>query len=137
MFNTLRWLAVPLTLALAGCALWPGAQAPVETAKPAPLPAAQETQAYLCEGGETIQVAYQSRGEGFGLVAIVYQDQLSLMRPWPAASGARYISLDEQLGLRWHIQGDEGLLAHLPPDHTASEQMLLRGCRPLSPGATP
>ena len=51
-----------------------------------------------------------------------------MLRNLPAASGARYVDVDEQRGLRWHSKGNEGFLAVLAPDHTATEQMLHTGC---------
>lgn len=90
-----------------------------------------ETVAYRCEDGAKIQVAYLNLEGGESYAALYYDDRLSLMRPWPAASGARYISLDEQVGLRWHAKGDQGVLSFLAADHTAKEITLLSDCRAM------
>ncbi len=48
------------------------------------------------------------------------------MRQHKAASGVKYIALDEQNSYRWHMSGDEGILGFLKADHTAREEILLR-----------
>lgn len=87
-----------------------------------------ETLRYSCDGDVEIQVAYYQPEEGDGLAALLYDDTLHLLRPWPAASGSRYVSFDEQVGLRWHIKGREGMLQRLAPDHTAEVETLLSDC---------
>jgi|GEM_PF-308052 len=89
-----------------------------------PWPA--ETREYRCDDSTVLQVAYYPERE---LAGLWYQGQLSLMRQWRAASGIRYISLDEQVGYRWHVKGDEGALSWLAPDHTAQEVFLHRVCK--------
>ncbi|MAT64485.1 MAG: hypothetical protein CMN57_02430 [Gammaproteobacteria bacterium] len=80
------------------------------------------------------QVAYLVLDDGRSFAALYHDGRLSLMREWPAASGLRYVSLDEQVGLRWHISGGRGRLSFLAADHTAAPITLLSECRPLTPG---
>jgi membrane-bound inhibitor of C-type lysozyme len=87
-----------------------------------------ETLRYTCADGVELQVAYYQPAEGDDLAAMLYDGTLHLLRPWPAASGSRYISFDEQVGLRWHIKGREGILQRLAPDHTAEVEVLLDNC---------
>jgi len=89
----------------------------------------RETVEYRCEGGGIIQVAYLNTGDGQSFAALYHDGRLSLMRRWTAASGVRYVSMDEQVGLRWHVKGDEGMLKFLAPDHMAGEITLESGCR--------
>lgn len=88
----------------------------------------RETVEYRCEGGAQLQVAYLNLENGRSFAALYHDGRLSLMRPWPAASGTRYVSMDEQVGLRWHTKGEVGMLSFLAADHTAEEITLLSEC---------
>lgn len=92
----------------------------------------RETVEYRCQGGAELQVAYLNLKSGESFAALYYEGRLSLMRPWPAGSGARYVSMDEQVGLRWHIKEDRGVLSFLAADHTAEEITLLSDCRAVT-----
>lgn len=94
----------------------------------------RETIRYRCGNGRQLQVAYPALDDGRSFAALYHDGRLSLMREWPAASGLRYVSLDEQVGLRWHISGGRGRLSFLAADHTAAPITLLSECRPLTPG---
>lgn len=101
---------------------------------PAPHPVTQlqavESVRYQCAGGLEIQVAYPADE---GNIALVAGGQLHLLRPWPAAaSGMRFVSLDEQVGLRWHARGMDGALWRLAPDHMAQEELLAAECRVMT-----
>lgn len=85
--------------------------------------------AYLCEGGAVLRVAYINPAQAEGFAIVDWAGRLIPMRQLRAASGVRYVALDEQDGHRWHTKGDEGFLARLAPDHTATEEVVLRGCR--------
>ncbi len=128
-----RISVITIVLALAGCASSPEpAQEPepeVDEAQTlSSLPWPTETLRYTCEEGTELQVAYSEPAEGDGLAALLYDDTLHLLRPRPAAAGSRYVSVAEQGGLRWHIQGREGVLQRLAPDHTAEVETLLTDC---------
>lgn len=88
-----------------------------------------ETVKYRCEDGTELQAAYLNLDSGESFVALYYDGRLSLMRQWRAASGARYISMDEQVGLRWHTKHDWGVLSFLAADHTAEEITLHTDCK--------
>jgi membrane-bound inhibitor of C-type lysozyme len=92
-----------------------------------PLPGFAAT--YLCEGAAVLRVAYINPAEAAGYAVIDWQGRLIPMRQVPAASGVWYVAFDEQDGHRWRTRGDEAFLAHLAPDHTATEQVILAGCR--------
>lgn len=115
-----------IALALAGCA----------SGLPAPSIGSFEaegwrgqTRHYHCADGTRLAVAYLQPREGVALAVVALGGTQAVLRNLPAASGARYVDVDEQRGLRWHTRGDEGFLAVLAPDHTATEQMLHTGCR--------
>jgi membrane-bound inhibitor of C-type lysozyme len=83
---------------------------------------------YICAGDEELQVSYLNMDTGESFAMLYYGGRLSLMRRWVAASGARYLAIDEQSSYRWYPQGDEGFLAFLAADHTATEQIVLADC---------
>ncbi|SET59135.1 MliC family protein [Marinobacter segnicrescens] len=119
------------SLILAGCASSTAPEPPANaqsTTDSRALPWPMETLRYTCEDGVELQVAYYQPAEGDDLAAMLHDGTLHLLRPWPAASGSRYISFDEQVGLRWHIKGREGILQRLAPDHTAEVETLLDNC---------
>lgn len=98
------------------------------TAAPAqPLPATSA--AYLCAGGAVLRVAYINPSQRESFAVVDWAGRLIPMRQLPAGSGARYVAFDEQDGHRWHSKGEEGFLARLAPDHTATEEMVLTDCR--------
>jgi membrane-bound inhibitor of C-type lysozyme len=76
-----------------------------------------------------VPVTYINTDAGTALAVMQVEGRQVTMRDWPGASGARYVSIDEQVGYRWHSKGDEAMLAHLAADHTAEEEVLLRDCR--------
>jgi len=124
--NTMRTVcASVLALAVSGCA----------SGLPAPTVHSFDTEGwrgmtrnYRCADGTRLAVAYLHPKEGSGLAVVAMGSTQAVLRNLPAASGARYVDVDEQRGLRWHSKGNEGHLAVLAPDHTATEQMLHTGC---------
>ncbi|MFN4354637.1 MliC family protein [Parvibaculum sp.] len=84
---------------------------------------------YGCEGGVQVQAIYFNFEDGNALAALSYDGTLAPMRIMPSASGAKYTSLNEALGWRWHTKGNEAALSYMAPDHTAEEVLLLRDCR--------
>ena len=68
---------------------------------------------------------------GVALVVVARGGTQAVLHQLPPASGARYVDVDEQRGLRWHTRGDEGFLAVLAADHTATEQPQHTQCRAL------
>lgn len=128
-----RLCGIALAMILSGCASSPdpdpqanGEAEDLQTTSSRLWP--MDTLRYTCEGGVEIQVAYYQPAEGDGLAALLYQDTLHLLRPWRSGSGSRYVSFDEQVGLRWHTRGREGTLQRLAPDHTAEVETLLSDC---------
>lgn len=84
---------------------------------------------YLCERNVELDVVYINDLKSGESAAVLYtENKLVPMREWPAASGARYIALDEQDSYRWHTKGDEGTLSFLEADDSAKEQILLSAC---------
>jgi heat shock protein HslJ len=84
---------------------------------------------YRCAGGEVLQVAYLNASATEHFAALYHAGQLSLLQARPTASGARYVSLDEERGLRWYTRGDAGFLNFMAADHTASEVRVLSDCK--------
>jgi membrane-bound inhibitor of C-type lysozyme len=127
--------ALLLVVALAGCAAPARPPAnPTATAAPVVGPDfSSQSERYRCAGGTELEVAYLNLPDGLAFAALHHNGRTTLLQNRPAASGARYVALDEQLGLRWHTKGSEGFLAFLAADHTAREQVLLGGCRALPP----
>ncbi|MDT8407046.1 MAG: MliC family protein [Methylococcales bacterium] len=92
------------------------------------------TVVYRCQPDDTeLQVAYLVLDSGESFAALSYRGLLSLMQNRPAASGTRYIALDEQKSLRWHGKGNTGRLTFRPADDMADERLLLRECRAKNP----
>ena len=124
-----------LGVLLAGCAA-PGLQATESTSRPGVISGPDfesHTQRYRCTGGVELEVAYLNLRSGQSFAALNHQGRTHLMQNRPSASGARYVALDEEAGLRWHSKGDEGFLAFLAADHTAREQVLMADCRAVTP----
>lgn len=84
---------------------------------------------YVCEGGAEVQAIYFNFEDGNALAALVHEGRLAPLRIMPSGSGAKYASLNEELGWRWHTSGNEATLSYMAPDHTAEEVPLLRECR--------
>ena len=87
------------------------------------------SQVYRCAGGATLPVVTLNIKGGESFAALLVDGTLVLLRGAPAASGARYVAVDEQLGYRWHVKGEQGVLLHLAPDHTARETVVLHDCK--------
>ncbi|MBX8824417.1 MliC family protein [Ochrobactrum sp. SFR4] len=84
---------------------------------------------YICERNVELDVVYINGLKNDESAAVLYTEgKLVPMRIWPAASGARYIALDEQDSYRWHTKGDEGILSFLEADDSAKEQTLFSNC---------
>ena len=127
--SPLAWI-VPLALmALAGCASR-RATPPGPPDAPKHV-ASHQSVRYQCAGGTRLEVAYLNLDNGAAFAALTHLGRPVLLRSGPTGSGARYIDLDEQRGLRWHVKGSEGTLRLQPPDHTASETLLLTDCLAL------
>ena len=84
---------------------------------------------YLCANGQGVHLTYLFDLAGPALAVMGYQGQQVAMRQTRSASGLRFVALDEQAGLRWHVKGDTGIVLFLAADHTASERVLARDCR--------
>ena len=131
--GTVAVLAATVTLA-GGCALkLPGADK-------TPAPSGQtvfadsfssQTVRYRCQGGAELDVVYLNLTDGTAFAALHHDGRTALLQNRPAASGARYIALDEQHSLRWYTKGSEGFLNFMAADHTARERPLLADCRAL------
>jgi membrane-bound inhibitor of C-type lysozyme len=120
-----RRFAALMALALAGCA----GGLPAPTAPNFETDGwSGQTRTYRCADGTRLAVAYLKPQRGVALAVVTLAGTQAVLRSLPAASGARYVDVDEQRGLRWHSKGNEGFLAVLAPDHTATEQMLHTGC---------
>jgi len=112
--------ALLLSALLIGCAV----QAPPSGA----APKLHEVR-YLCAAGVVLEVSYLQAPTGESFASFPYQGHTAVLESRPSASGVRYVDQNEQQGLRWNTKGEEGFLSRLAPDHTATEQTLLSGCR--------
>lgn len=84
---------------------------------------------YICDRNVELPVIYINGLKNDESMAVIFTEgKLVPMRIWPAASGARYIALDEQDSYRWHTKGDEGVLSFLEADDSAKEQTVLDNC---------
>jgi len=128
-------LAGVLALLLVGCAApgLPGVEAPPRPGLISGPDFESHTQRYRCADGTELELAYLNLPSGLSFAALHHQGRTHLMQNRPSASGARFVALDEQAGLRWHSRGREGFLAFLAADHTAREQVLLADCRAITP----
>ena len=129
-----RLASLVLSAALGACAAAPDAErSRAQSPQTVEAPYSSHTVRYRCDGGAELDVVYLNLTTGEALAALHHAGRTVLMRNRPAASGARYIALDEQHSLRWHTQGNEGQLSFLAADHTAREQTLLNACRAVAP----
>ncbi|HMN93673.1 MAG TPA: MliC family protein [Hydrogenophaga sp.] len=122
-------------LLLAGCTA-PGPQATEAPPRPGVISGPDfesHARRYRCAGGAELELVYLNLRSGLSFAALHHQGRTHLMQNRPSASGARYVALDEEAGLRWHSKGDEGFLAFLAADHTAREQVLLADCSAVTP----
>ena len=87
------------------------------------------SQVYRCTGGARLPVVYLNLQGGDAFATIYINGRLVLLRSGPTGSGARYVSVDEQLGYRWHVKGEVGNLFFLAADHTARETLVLQDCK--------
>lgn len=117
--------AAVMTLAVAGCA----SGLPAPTVHQFEVDGwSGQTRTYRCADGTRLAVAYLNPPQGVAIAVVTLAGTQAVLRSLPTASGARYVDVDEQRGLRWHSKGNDGFLAVLAPDHTATEQMLHTGC---------
>lgn len=86
------------------------------------------TVTYVCDGGAEVQATYFNFEDGNALAALFYDGKLAPLRIMPSASGAKYTSLNEELGWRWHTKGGEAVLSYMAPDDSAEEVVILDGC---------
>lgn len=122
----LAGLTVLSLLALAGCA----AQLPPPTTPDFVAEGwSGSTRNYRCGDGTRLAVAYLNPERGVPMAVVTLGGTHAVLRNLPAASGARYVDVDEQRGLRWHSKGDEGFLALQPPDDMAKEYTLHTDCK--------
>ncbi|MFN3933229.1 MAG: MliC family protein [Parvibaculum sp.] len=119
-------LVLAAALALSACGDDSAKEAAGEAHEPSRYDALSIT--YLCEGGVRVQAIYFNFEDGNALAALSYDGTLAPMRIMPSGSGAKYTSLNEELGWRWHTKGDEASLSYMAPDDTATEQPVLQSC---------
>ncbi|MGF1657994.1 MAG: MliC family protein [Rubrimonas sp.] len=86
---------------------------------------------YLCDGGKVLQLAFVNLGD-MSAAVVNWGGELVALRNVPGASGVFYADFDEQRGFRWRGKGDEGFFAHLEPDDSATEEVLLDGCKAVA-----
>ncbi len=86
---------------------------------------------YLCDGGAVLQMAFINLDE-MSAAVVHWGGELVALRNVPAASGVFYADFDEQRGFRWRGRGDEGFFAHLEPDDSATEEVLLDNCKAVA-----
>ena len=87
------------------------------------------SQVYRCTGGARLQVVYLNIKGGDSFATAYVNGRLVLMKSGVTGSGARYVSVDEQAGYRWHVTGDVGHLYFVAADPAARETLLLQDCK--------
>ena len=118
-----RHLIVPIALA---CVVAGGVRAQASVDGPG---FDTSTQTYRCTGGARLPVMYLNIKGGDSFATIYVSGRLVLMRSGPAASGARYVAVEEQEGFRWHVKGDVGNLYVRGADRQAPETVLMQDCK--------
>ena len=84
---------------------------------------------YHCDGDAQVQAIYFNFEGGDSIMALLHDGKLAPMRQIISGSGARYASLDEELGWRWYTKGPDAYLNFMAADHTATEESVLTNCR--------
>jgi membrane-bound inhibitor of C-type lysozyme len=107
----------------------PGETMPGETMPGETMDVSGPLFSYRCESGAELQLAELTLETGEALVLLFLDGEEIQMRTEPAASGAKYRSLDPDLALVWHGKGEEGLLYREGAD--GEIETLERDCRQL------
>lgn len=115
--SELRPVVVLMATLAAICCIGGCASPPVQSLDP-------DASHYACASGAEVVITPVASDH----IRLTYEDQSAEMRPLPAASGARYASLDERLGWRWHSKGSEGILSYMAPDDSAYPVPIERVC---------
>lgn len=84
---------------------------------------------YVCERGVTIPATYITTSPDGAFAVLNVEGRQVTLAIARSGSGARYVSIDEEIGYRWHTKGDMAMLSYLAADDSAEEAILLRDCR--------
>jgi membrane-bound inhibitor of C-type lysozyme len=84
-----------------------------------------QTVIYACQGAlEDLSVAYFTAADNTSFAATQIGGVVYAMVQDVAASGVRFVDVNEATGYRLHGKGEALMLLKLEPDHTAEEQLL-------------
>lgn len=90
-----------------------------------------QTVIYACDSAmDELSVAYFTAPDAASFAAVQIAGVVHAMVQEKAASGQRFVDVNDETGYRLHAKGDLVLLSKLEPDHTAGEQPLAE-CRAL------
>jgi len=84
---------------------------------------------YRCSDGAAVHLTYLFERDRAAMAVMGFRGQQVAMRQSRSGSGLRFVALDTEAGLRWHVKGAEGLVLFLAADHSAKEQILVHDCR--------
>lgn len=90
-----------------------------------------QTVIYTCDSAmDALSVAYFTAPDATSFAAVQIGGVVHALVQDVAASGLRYVDVNEQTGYRLQGEGDQMMLLKLEPDHTAKEQ-ILADCRAM------
>lgn len=83
---------------------------------------------YQCERGVSLPVTYLNTASGAAYAVLQVDGQQIPMSIAVSASGARYVSIDEQRNYSWHTKSDSGVLSWQPTGETSQSVVVLGTC---------
>jgi len=83
---------------------------------------------YQCERGVSLPVTYLNTASGGAYAVLQVDGQQIPMSIAVSASGARYVSIDEERNYSWHTKSDSGVLSWQPSDDPRQDIVVLRTC---------
>lgn len=83
---------------------------------------------YQCERGVSLPVTYLNTASSGAYAVLQVDGQQIPMSIAVSASGARYVSIDEERNYSWHTKSDSGTLSWQPADESSQSVVVLRAC---------
>ena len=83
---------------------------------------------YQCERGVTLPVTYLNTSKGGAYAVLQVDGQQIPMSNVVSASGARYLSIDQERSYTWHTKSDTGVLSWQPSDQPDKNVIVLSEC---------
>ena len=88
---------------------------------------------YQCERGLVLPVSYINTQSGGAFAVLQVEGRQIPMQITSSGSGARYLSINQELRYSWHTKGELGVLSWISSNKKApeEEQGLLKDCKEL------